>query len=137
MEFSIRRCRPIGVPLCVAAAVILVAGLVGAGCASNHQEGVTSDLHSQWTTVNADTAKTTEAAKTVLMDEQLTNVDAHSTGVDGVATGKKADGTVVTVNIKKLDSGGSQVSVTVGTLGDPSLGAEIAKKVKTRAESGM
>jgi hypothetical protein len=117
------------------AAAVLVAGLIG--CASHHEEGVTSDMHSQWTTVNADTAKTTEAAKTVLMDENLTNVDAHSTNVDGVATAKKADGTDVTVNIKKLDSGGSQVSVNVGMIGDPALGADIAKKVKTRAESGM
>src|SRR5581483_6099256 len=123
--------------LSLAAATLVIAGLLGIGCASQHQEGVTSDMHSQWTNVNADPAKTTEAAKTVLMDENLTNIDAHSTGVDGVATGKKADGTQVTVNIKKLDSGGSQVSVNVGMIGDPSLGAEIAKKVKNRAESGM
>lgn len=29
---------------------------------------------------------------------------------------------------------GSQVSVTVGTLGDPAVGAELAKKIKDKAE---
>jgi hypothetical protein len=116
------------------AAVALVAAAL-IGCASHHQEGVTSDIKTQWTTVNADPSKTTEAAKTVLMDYNLTDINAHSTGVDGMATGKKADGTVITVTIQKQDNG-SQVSVNVGMLGDPSLGADIAKKVKARAESG-
>jgi len=38
------------------------------------------------------------------------------------------------VAVKKESENLSQVSVTVGTLGDPSLGAEMAKKIKARAE---
>jgi hypothetical protein len=103
------------------------------GCKSSHEEGVTSDYMSQWTSVAADTAATTDAAKSVLSSYSLQNIDAHSTTVDGLATGTKADGTKITATIKKTDTG-SQVSVSVGTLGDPKLGAEIASKIKAKAE---
>jgi len=53
--------------------------------------------------------------------------------VDGVASGKKADGTKIDVSIKPTGNG-SQVSVNVGMLGDPALGADIAKKIKVKAE---
>ena len=45
-----------------------------------------------------------------------------------------ADGTKVTVTIKKQSDTMSQVSVVVGTMGSPSYGAELAKKIKARAE---
>jgi hypothetical protein len=63
-------------------------------------------------------------------------VTASSTNVDGKATGKKADGTKVTVSVKKKGDNSSEVSVNVGTMGDPSLGADLARKVKQRAEGG-
>src|SRR4051794_14522483 len=95
----------------------LLLGLVG--CASQHEEGVKSDLRTQWTNVNADTKATAEAARTVLEERELKNVNASSTAVDGLATGKMSDGTKVNVAIKKQTEASSQVSVTVGTIGDP------------------
>jgi len=118
------------------ACAVLVATLLGIGssaCQSHHEEGVTSSYHSQWTNVSADTQKTTDAAKAVLESESLKDVKASSTSVDGTAEAKKADGTAVSVAIKKVDTG-SEVSVTVGTLGDPAYGAELAKKIKDKAE---
>jgi hypothetical protein len=115
---------------------LLAAGAVGTGCKSSHEEGVKSNMHSQWTDVNANTQVTTDAAKSVLMDQGLKDVKGSATNVDGKATGKMADGTKVDVAVKKKTDSMSQVSVTVGTMGDPKLGAEVAKKVKMQAEGG-
>lgn len=104
------------------------------GCSTKGDSGVKSDYKSQWTTVSANTKATTDAAKAVLASYSFMDVQASSTDVDGKATAKKADGTAITVSINKADTG-SQVSVDVGTLGDPSLGAEIAEKIKQKAEA--
>ncbi len=117
-----------------AAAVLAVSAMAFTGCASKHEEGVTSSYRSQWTDVNADTARTTDAAKSVLEADGLKDVTGSSTMVDGMAVGKKADGTKVTVAVKKKTSTSSQLSVTVGVLGDPALGADLAKKIKLKAE---
>ena len=45
-------------------------------------------------------------------------------------------GTKVNVSIQKEKESSSQVSVTVGKLGDPTLGAELARKIKDRVEGG-
>lgn len=121
----------------VAAAVVALSAMCFVGCASKHEEGVTSNYHKQWTSVNADTVATANAAKSVLNDRQLKNVTSSSTKVDGKATGKMSDGREVQVIIEKQGDMMSQVSVTVGTLGDPALGAEIAKAIKQQAEGGM
>ena len=112
----------------VAALAMLAVGL--GGCASKRAEGVKSDMHSQWTMVSAGTKAATDAASDALKAEGLKNVMAESTTVDGKAEGMKADGTKVKVMVKKMDNGMSEVSVTVGMMGDSSLGAEIAKKIK-------
>jgi hypothetical protein len=117
--------------LILAAGVVF--GMLMIGCQSSHEEGVKSNYVQQWTDVSTDPATTADAAKAVLMDEGLRDVKSNATGVDGTAEGKKADGTKVKVSIKKKDTG-SQVSVMVGTMGDPALGAEVAKKIKMRAE---
>ena len=104
------------------------------GCASKNEPGVKSDYKSQWTSVAADTKTTTDAAKSVLASYDFKDVQGSSTTVDGKATAKKADGTPINVSISKTENG-SQVSVDVGTLGDPSLGAAIAGKIKQKAES--
>ncbi len=114
------------------AALLLAAGMFG--CASHHEEGVTSNYHSQWTDVAADPKTTTAAARAVLEGSDLKDVTSSSTEIDGTASGAKADGTKVKVDIEKKDAG-SKVSVTVGTLGDPSLGAEYAAKIKAKAEA--
>ncbi|HTL30757.1 MAG TPA: DUF3568 family protein [Tepidisphaeraceae bacterium] len=108
------------------------------GCKSTHEEGVKSNVMTQWTTVNADTMQTTEAAKAVLMDEGLKDVKASSTAMDGTASAKMADGTKIKVDISKDPKETfSKVSVNVGTMGSPTLGANIAKKIKMRAEGTM
>jgi hypothetical protein len=118
----------------LAASLALGAGLVS-GCNSTHEAGVTSDVHTQWTNVAADPKATTDAAKAVLTADGLKNVQGDSTDIDGKVTAQKADGTTITAVIKKVDTGGSQVSVTVGTFGDPTLGAEYVAKIKAKAEA--
>jgi type IV pilus biogenesis protein CpaD/CtpE len=112
---------------------VLLAVLI-MGCASKSEEGVKSDYRTQWTMVAADTKTTTDAAKSVLSASDLKDVTASSTDVDGVASGLKADGTKVAVVIAKTDNG-SKVSVTVGEVGDPTLGASYAAQIKLKAES--
>lgn len=111
---------------CVAMAMTLSA------CKSD-EAGVKTNKVQQWTTVAAGTEKTTEAAADVLEEMKLTDVKSKSTGVDGEASGKMADGTTVNVSVKKEGSG-SEVTVRVGTLGDSKLGADIASKIKAKAE---
>ena len=118
------------------AAFVLAAGLIGAGCKSTHEEGVKSNMRTQWTDVMADTKTTTDAAKAVLQEEGLKDVSGESTNMDGKATAKMADGTKVTATVAKKGDNKSQVSVNVGTMGSPTRGAEIAKKIKMRAEGG-
>src|SRR4051812_20361685 len=101
-------------------------GLAGLwGCKSTHEEGVKSNMRTQWINVAADTRATTAAAEAVLQEEGLKNIHAQSSNVDGRVTADKADGTKVNVSIQKKSDRSSEVSVTVGSLGDPRLGAEI------------
>jgi hypothetical protein len=123
--------------LSISFALAVALPLLLCACASHHEEGVTSSYHSQWTVVNADTKTTTEAARAVLEAEGLNEIKATSTNVDGTASAKKADGTKVDVAVKKKTDTSSEVSLSVGTLGDPALGAEMVKKIKTRAEGGV
>lgn len=118
----------VSVSLLIGGSVSLVA------CQSSGNAGVKTNYHSQWTDVAADTKTTAAAARSVLMADDLKDVKSDATEVDGTASGKKADGTKVAVAIKKTDAG-SQVSVTVGTMGDPSLGASYASRIKAKAES--
>jgi Zn-dependent membrane protease YugP len=112
--------------------VVAVAALSGA-CSSSEKD-VKTNYMTQWTSVAANTQATTDAAKAVLEGEGLKDVTASATNVDGTATGKKADGTKVKVSVKKVKDTSSEVSVNVGTMGDPSLGADIARKIKDKAE---
>lgn len=113
---------------------ILVLSLVAGACKSTHEEGVKSNLRSQWTNVMADTKATTAAAQAILEAEGLKDIKSSSTNVDGTASGKKADGTVVKVAVKKKTETSSDVSVTVGTIGDPTMGANFARRIKDKAE---
>lgn len=117
-----------------ASAALLLSMIVGTGCASKHQEGVTSDYRKQWIDVYADVETTTAAAKQVFADDKLTDVSAESTKIDGEASGVTADKTKVYASIKKTDKG-SQLTVQVGKyVGDPKVGAEYAAKIKQVAE---
>src|SRR5215207_10131649 len=93
------------------AAFVLAAGLIGTGCKSTHEEGVKSNLRTQWTDVSADVKTTTDAARAVLDSEGLKDVSADSTNMDGKATAKMADGTKVTATVAKKGEKMSQVSV--------------------------
>ena len=104
------------------------------GCKSSTQEGVSTNGRTQWTTVSGDVAKVTAAAESVLKEYNLKDVESHATTLDGSAKGSKADGTSISVLVRKATAG-CEVTVNVGTLGDPKLGAEIAKKIKDKAEA--
>jgi hypothetical protein len=117
----------------VAASLMFGASTGLMACKSTHESGVTSDIRSQWTDVNADTKTTTAAAKSVLAADDLKKVKGDATDVDGKVTAEEADGTKVTVMIKKNEAL-SQVSVTVGTFGDSTQGANWAARIKAKAE---
>ena len=114
------------------AAAVLLSGL-GLGCSSSHQEGVKSNLHTQWTDVYADVKTTTSAAEKVFKDDELTDVSSQATQIDGEASGVSADKTKIWASVKKTDKG-SQLSVQVGKVGSPKRGAEYAAKIKQIAE---
>lgn len=117
----------------IACTIVALGSAAFIGCASKHEEGVTSSYRSQWTMVAADTMATTEAAKAVLSDRGLKDVTGESTKLDGKASAKMADKTEVKVTVTK-EGTGSKVNVTVGMMGDPAVGAEIAKAIKVKAE---
>jgi uncharacterized lipoprotein NlpE involved in copper resistance len=116
----------------IVAASLTSMGLVG--CASKTQENVTSTYRTQYTSVAVGTAAATDAAKAVLEAEGLKDVVANSTNADGKATAKKADGTVITVDVEKDTDTTSKLKVNVGMLGDPKYGAELAAKIRAKAE---
>src|SRR5205823_14591754 len=108
------------------ATAIVVMCLGVPACQSKHEEGVTSNYRSQWTSVAADTRATTAAAEAVLQEEGLKDVHSNSTNVDGSATGKNADGTAAKASVEKVTDSSSQVSVTTRTPGDPAPGPDVA-----------
>ena len=117
------------VPLCAALAAV---SLVAIPACKTDDPGVKSNYVSQWSTVAGGPADVTEAAKDVLEDLELKEIESKSTNIDGWASGKTADGTKVKVDVKKAGETTSEVSVTVGTLGDPALGKEILNRLQQR-----
>ena len=115
------------------AVLVTSVAFVSLGCKTPHEEGVTSSYRSQWTYVAADTNATTDAAKTVMLRDGLTDIKTSTTDAGGTVEAKRSDGKEVSVAVKKVDNG-SQVSVTVGMVGDPAFGAGLAKKIKNQAE---
>ena len=118
-------------------ALVLTAALglaIGLSACKSSESGVKTSYRSQWTDVMANTEKTTDAAKAVLEAEGLKDIKAESTALDGKASAKKADGTKINVSVKKKNDKTSELTVVVGTMGDPSEGAALAKKIKDKAE---
>lgn len=99
------------------------------GCATD-APGIKSNYVQQWSTVNGSVEEATEAAEAVLSDYDLKDVTTTSTKIDGNAKGTMADGTEVAVDTRKLTDETSEVSVRVGTVGDPTLGTEIVQKIE-------
>jgi Protein of unknown function (DUF3568) len=123
--------------LSIVCAALVTGFILTAGpfaCQSTKEPGVTSSYHSQWSSVSADTRTTTEAARAVLQEQGLRDVRADATNVDGTASAKKADGTEVKISVRKKGENLSEVTTTVGTVGDPTLGAEIVRRIKDRVE---
>ena len=114
------------------AALVVAVGLLG--CQSSGDKSVKTNYMQQWTTVAADVKKTTASAQDVLNEMSLLEVKSSATDVDGMASGKKANGTKIHVSIAK-EGTGSKASVQVGTMGDPDLGTSIASKIKAKAEA--
>lgn len=112
--------------------VVCVLGLIVLPACQTDQSGVRSSYRSQYTDVAASTEKATQAAEDVLEDLELKNVESRATAVDGRAVGYTADGTQVTVSITRNRDDSSQVSVNVGTLGDPALGKRIIADIQKR-----
>ena len=108
----------------------LFAALVVLPACETDQAGVRSNYRSQYTHVPADTEDATETAAQVLEDLELKDVESRSTAVDGRAIGYTADGTQVTVSITRVDDDNSEVSVNVGTFGDPALGKRIVADIR-------
>jgi len=108
---------------------VLCLVIVLAGCRVADTSGIRSDIRQQWMTVNTEVAKATSGAEAVLKEMKLLDVKSRVTTVDGEVTAIKADGTLVTVHIEKKD-GGCEVSVVIGTLGEPDLGTDILRKIQ-------
>src|SRR5688572_4272330 len=108
------------------AALALVMGL--GACSSSQDKSVKTNYRSQWTTVNADVKTTTSAAEAVLNDLSLLEVKSSATNVDGSASGKKANGSKISVSVTREGDSKSKIEVTVGAMGDPSLGTDVARK---------
>lgn len=114
--------------------VLFVAAAAFVGCGSTHEAGVSSNMRKQWQVVGGDVKTTTDASKAVLEEEGLKDITASNTTIDGKASGKKADGTTVDVTVTKKTDATSEVTVLVGTMGSPTYGAEIVKKIRDRVE---
>ncbi|MEL7089636.1 MAG: DUF3568 family protein [Planctomycetota bacterium] len=112
-------------------ALALVCGSAGlmTGC-STDAPGIKSNYVQQWTLVSGSVEEATAAAEDVLGEYDLKDVKTQSTKLDGMATGEMADGTEINVDIRKATDETSEVTVRVGTAGDPALGIEIAEKIK-------
>ncbi|MGC4031855.1 MAG: hypothetical protein QM754_09015 [Tepidisphaeraceae bacterium] len=117
----------------LSAGAIAALSLIAVGCQSGRNPEVTSNYHAQWIDVSADVETTTAAAKQVFADDKLTDVSSQADKVRGEASGVLADKTKVWASVKKTDTG-SQVSVQVGKVGNPTVGADYAVKIKQIAE---
>ncbi|MEM1445237.1 MAG: DUF3568 family protein [Planctomycetota bacterium] len=116
--------------LVLPAALALGAATVLSACQTD-VAGVETNLRSQWTTVVADVETATAAAEEVLEDLKLIDVTSTSTGIDGRATAKTAEETEITVSVAKVVAG-SQITVTVGTVGNNELGKAILADIQAK-----
>ena len=115
--------------------LLAVSLVVIVGCQTS-QPGVKSSYAKQWANVNGDTVAATNAAKNVLEELKLRDIEAKSTGVDGNAHGFKADGTRVSIDVSRVDDKISEVSVSGGSVGDPVLGTDIITRIQKKLGGG-
>ena len=112
----------------------IAAATLPLGCQTT-EPGVKSTGLEQYTTIEAGTAKVTDAAAAVLKDLGLHDVEASATNIDGWAKGMMADKTPVLVTLRRVDERISDISVKVGTYGDTDLGKDII--ARTRRHLGL
>ncbi len=116
----------------VVAAMLGFAVVVLPACKTD-TPGVRSNYYSQWTTVDANVEQATEAVETVMEEDlELREVEAHSTRLDGEVVGFKADGTKVSVAIRRVTDQTSEVSAYAGRTGDPEVGKTILARLQDR-----
>lgn len=101
------------------------------GCATD-APGIKSNYVQQWSNVTGDVEAVTEAAEEVLGSYDLKDIASDATKLDGSVKGMMADATEVVVDVRKLTENSSEVSVRVGTVGDPALGTEIVQKIEAK-----
>ncbi|MEM7678508.1 MAG: DUF3568 family protein [Myxococcota bacterium] len=111
-------------------ALLLAVTNVGmTGCATD-APGIKSNYVQQWSNASGSVEDATAAAEDVLGEYDLKDITTSSTKLDGSAKGMMADGTEVVVDVRKVTDETSEVSVRVGTVGDPDLGTEIVQKIE-------
>ncbi len=119
-------------PLPVSMTVLVLALAASLVACKTDLDGAKNNYRSQYKTYDVDIATATEAAKDVLNDLELREVEATHTTIDGQATAKTADDTEVTVNVTRVTEGRSEVAVYVGNLGNPKLGNRILAHIDAK-----
>jgi uncharacterized protein YbjT (DUF2867 family) len=112
--------------------VAVVAAALAVVACSTGSPGVKSTQFAQYTTLPAGPADATKAAEAVLKDLGLHEVTSSSTNVDGWAKGMMADKTAVNVSLTRVNDMSSDISVKVGSFGDPALGSDIISRVRKK-----
>lgn len=111
---------------------VLAVGTVGLTGCKTDAPGIKSNYVQQWTIVDGDVEAASETAESVLEDYDFKEVDATMDKVSGVVTAMMADGSKVTVDVRKATQETSEVTVRIGTAGDNALGKEIATKIRKK-----
>jgi hypothetical protein len=115
--------------------LFIVAGLslTFAACQTT-EPGVTSTQFQQSTHMEVGTAKGTQAAEAVLKDLGLKDITSSATNLDGWAKGMMSDKTIVKVGLERVGQAEdvSEVTVTVGSFGDPTLGKDIIRRMRNK-----
>jgi hypothetical protein len=98
------------------------------GCGTE-TPGATDTMGIYSTDVKGSPDKVTTAAQKAAGDLKLTDIDAHSSTVDGQVTAKTAQGDTVTMNIKQAGENVSTVTIHVGATGDEALSKQLVDKI--------
>ena len=100
-----------------------------AGC-STDQPGTTNTLGTYTSSVGATPDKVTSAAKASLDDLKMQGTVMSGTKVDGVVTGRTAQGDDIKIDIVQDGDNVSKVTIRVGTTGDDAISKQILDGIK-------
>ena len=76
--------------------------------------------------------RVTEAAESVVQDEDLHVLSSAASGVDGKVVARTALDTKVEIQVERRDEETCKLSIRVGTLGDRELSRRIFEKIKAK-----